>query len=172
MCPKLSPKTKMASCHWYRSLLFRNLNINDKAVRTWNRTWVSLRCSITFGVRTVQLSHHRHPRVCCTMLWVVQNWDSSISVSPLSSQKEQVCGSKLDLKWFDKQRKHCGTHSSRTTQESQQLIRLFVGVGSGKQEALLYPRWLWSESCAFNNIWQAPVASEDHRTSSVASWLQ
>lgn len=108
MCHKLSPKTKMASFHWYRSLLVRNPNINDKAVRTWNRTWVSLRCSITFGVRTVQLSHHRHSKVCCTMLWLVQNWDSSIAVSPLSSQEEHVCSSKLNPKWFDKQRKHCG----------------------------------------------------------------
>ena len=44
----LSTKTQMVSFHSYTSLVVRSLNINDKAVRTWNRTVLSLRCSTTF----------------------------------------------------------------------------------------------------------------------------
>ena len=44
----LSTKTQMVCFLSHISLIIRSLNINDKAVRTWNRTVVSLRCSTTF----------------------------------------------------------------------------------------------------------------------------
>lgn len=82
-------------------------------------------------------------------------------------------GLKLNPKWFDKQRQHCGTHEIQTSHESQQLIRLYLGVESGEQESFLYHRWPWSEGCAFNNKWQVPVVSVTHlMSSSMTTWLR
>ena len=52
MCHKPFPKDKMACFHSYRSLVTRSLYINDKALRTQNRTVVSLRWSTMFVMQS------------------------------------------------------------------------------------------------------------------------
>lgn len=149
--------------------MVRNLNINDKTPQTWNRTGLSLKY-LTISMWRVHMSHHRCSSRWCTVLWVVQNSDSYIPVSTLACRMNK-------FQWFKTQSKvvwqHCGTHEIQTSHKSQQLIRLYLGVESGEQEAFLYHRWPWSESCAFNNKWQVPVISETHLvSSSVTTWLR
>jgi hypothetical protein len=134
----LSTKTPMVCFHSYTSLVVRSLNINDKAVRTWNRTVVSLRCSTTFRdadsscLPSQSLQRTLHNALGGSDLRLLRPW------LPISQPGcTSFSGLNLNPKWFDRQKGSVGPMKARLEHLSEKMIRSYLGVRSREQDALL-----------------------------------